>query len=300
MTRERSQRMIGVGLIVLSAAAFGSLPIFARYAYKSGAEPVALLCVRFLIAGAVMVGWMLHSRRAWPRGRTFMALVALGGLGYVGQSFSYFTALTLASASLVSLLLYLYPALVTIIVATVAKERIDSFTGGALVLALTGSALVIGVGEGGKPAGVALGLAAAAIYAVYIVAGSKVTPRAGAVPSTTVIILSAATVFSVIATVLRPDFPGTTSGWAAVTAVAIMSVIAIVSFFEALERLGPADASTLSTLEPVVTVLLASVFLNESITLLQITGGILILGAVVLLARHERSVEQKNGVLSPS
>lgn len=211
----------------------------------------------------------------------------LGGVGYVGQSFSYFTALTLASASLVSLLLYLYPALVTLLAAAVLKQRIDAFTLGALGLALAGSALVIGVGGGGKPLGIALGLAAAFIYAVYIVIGSSVTPRAGAVPSTTIVILAAAVVFCVVALLQRPSFPGNVGGWAAAVAVAALSVAAIVSFFEALEILGPADASTISTFEPVVTVILAWWALNETISIVQLVGGAMILAAVVMLARRE-------------
>jgi drug/metabolite transporter (DMT)-like permease len=286
MPAPHSERIVGVVLITVSAACFGALPIFARFTYLSGGEPISLLSIRFAVAGLFMLGWMLRSRKAWPQGRLLVALMLLGGVGYVGQSFSYFTALTMASASLVSLLLYLYPALVTLLAAAVLKERIDRFTMGALVLALAGSALVIGVGGGGKPLGIALGLAAAAIYSVYIVIGSRVTPRAGSVPATTVIILSAAAVFGVVAAIQRPEFPGTFAGWSSAGLVAGLSVIAIVCFFEALARLGPADASTISTLEPVVTVVLAWWALDESVAPWQLAGGLLILIAVVMLARR--------------
>lgn len=247
---------------------------------------MSLLCIRFAAAALFMIAWMVQSRKPWPKGKLFGSLVLLGGVGYVGQSFSYFTALTMASASLVSLLLYLYPALVTLLAAAVLKQRIDGFTLGALTLALAGSALVIGLGGGGEPGGIALGLAAAVIYAVYIVFGSRVTPRAGAIPATTVIILAAAAVFGLIAAIQRPSFPATFNGWAAAIAVAALSVIAIVSFFEALERLGPADASTISTFEPVVTVLLAWWALDETISPVQLVGGVLILAAVIMLARR--------------
>lgn len=286
---QPSSRLKGVALISLSAACFGALPIFARFTYASGGEPISLLFIRFAAAGFLMVGWMLQSRKAWPGGKVLGSLILLGGVGYVGQSFSYFTALTMASASLVSLLLYLYPALVTVLAAVVLRERIDRFTVGALTLALAGSALVIGVGGGGEPGGIGLGLAAAIIYAIYIVVGSKVTPRAGAIPATTVILLAAAAVFGLITLLERPSFPGTFNGWVAALTVAALSVVAIVSFFEALERLGPADASTISTLEPAVTVVLAWWALDETINLLQSAGGILILAAVVMLARRSQT-----------
>ena len=291
MTASENPRLVGVALISLSAVCFGALPIFARFTYSSGTEPIALLCIRFVAAGSFMTLWMTQRRKPWPRGRLLVSLALLGGIGYVGQSFSYFTALTLASASLVSLLLYLYPALVTLLAGAVLKQPIDRFTSAALALALAGSALVIGVGGGGKPLGIALGLAAAFIYAIYIVAGSKITPQAGAVASTTIVMLAAAFVFTLVALLQRPVFPGNAGGWAAALAVAALSVVAIVSFFEALQRLGPSDASTISTFEPVVTVLLAWWALGETISVIQLAGGALILIAVVMLARREAPEE---------
>lgn len=287
MPTPSNRRIAGVGLIVISASAFGSLPIFASATYDSGAEPIALLCLRFSFAALIMAAWMLKSRKPWPRGRLLGGLALMGGLGYVGQSFSYFTALTLVSASLVALLLYLYPALVTALSAVIDRTPIDRGTATTLLLALVGCTLVIGVGGSGEPLGIALAVSAAFIYAVYIVAGSRLTPRAGAIPSTAVVITAAAIVFAVIAALVRPSFPSTTEGWAAAAGLAAMSVLAIVTFFEALERLGPADASTLSTLEPVVTVVLAAILLNESLTSLQVAGGALVLTAGVMLARRD-------------
>jgi drug/metabolite transporter (DMT)-like permease len=52
-----------------------------------------------------------------------------------------------------------------------------------------------------------------------------------------------------------------------------------------MQRLGAADAATLSTLEPVVTFALAAVFLGEPILPNQLAGGVLILGAVIWLTR---------------
>lgn len=89
--------------MAVSAASLGTLAIFARIAYGAGGEPVAVLLARNALAGAVLVGLMLAGRYAWPRGRILGGLVGLGGIGYVGQSLTFFSALTLASAGLVSL-----------------------------------------------------------------------------------------------------------------------------------------------------------------------------------------------------
>jgi len=54
-----------------------------------------------------------------------------------------------------------------------------------------------------------------------------------------------------------------------------------------LKRVGPTDASMLSTLEPVVTVILAAEVLGERLRPLSLAGGALILAAVLLLAQSE-------------
>ena len=279
-------RAAGVAFIVASASGFGGMAIFARIAYDGGADVVAVLFLRFLIA-AVCMSVLLRARRLqWPRGRTLLGLAALGGVGYVGQSAAYFTALTYAPASLVALLLYLYPAIVTLLAAALGSTALTKRRVVALVIALTGTALTVGPDLSGRPLGIALALAGAAIYSVYILVGNEITPRVGALQSSTVVMAAAAVVYGGVTLVARPSFPSTGASWIAVVAIALVStVVAITTFFAGMARLGAADASTLSTIEPVVTVLLAALVLDERLSPVQLAGGVLILGAVVLLTR---------------
>ncbi|MGH9262440.1 MAG: DMT family transporter [Acidimicrobiales bacterium] len=283
----------GVLLIAISAAAFGAMAIFARVAYDSGADVLTVLALRFVLAAAVLHVVVRVQRRPLPRGRTLLALAALGGIGYVGQSSSYFTALTLAPAGVVALLLYLYPAFVTILAVITGRERWTRPRVLALALAMAGTALTIGAGGGnGSPRsglvlGMLLGVAAAVIYAGYILLSERPTARGGALPSSTVITSSAAVVLGVPAVLAGPELPTGLVGWGAVAGIALVStVVAIVAFFAGLARLGPSNAATLSTLEPVVTVVLAALFLAESFTAIQGVGAALILAAVVLLVRQ--------------
>jgi drug/metabolite transporter (DMT)-like permease len=286
---HRGQRWLGILLIAISAASFSTLAIFARLAYADGAEPLTVLMLRFVLAGALMLLILALRRERFPRGWTLLGLILMGGLGYVGQSFSFFTALTMASPGLVALLLYVYPALVTLLAAVFLRERLTGVKIVALVLALGGTALTIGpTGGGGQPLGIVFALAAAGIYAVYILVGSRITPRAGAIPASTVIILSAAAVYGGVVAARGATFPQTIYGWEAVGGIALIStVLAIVSFFAGLARVGPTAASTLSTLEPLLTVILAALVLGDPIEPVQMAGGALILLAVILLAQGE-------------
>jgi drug/metabolite transporter (DMT)-like permease len=95
--------------------------------------------------------------------------------------------------------------------------------------------------------------------------------------------ISAAIVYSGIVSVQGPAFPVTPLGWAAIVAIALIStVLAIVAFFSGLERIGPSRASTISTFEPVVSVVLAALVLGESFNVLQVVGGCLILVAALI------------------
>jgi len=282
------QHLIGVFLIIISGISFGTGAIFARLAYESGTTPITLLFLRFGIASICMLFIMLVRGIPLPRERILLILMLMGAVGYVGQSFCYFTALTLVSAGLVALLLYLHPAVVTVLAVIILKEPISKWKIIALMFALVGTALTIGPAGGGKPLGIILSLGAAFIYSFYILVGSKITKQGTAIQSSTVIITSAAIVYSGIIAIKGPAFPTTLLGWASVSAVALIStVLAIVTFLAGLERVGPTNASILSTIEPVTTVILAMLVLDEVITPLRIAGGMMILFAVIILARSE-------------
>jgi len=282
------QYLIGVFLITVSGISFGAAAIFARFAYEAGTNPITLLFLRFGMASICMLFIILVRKNPLPRGRILIGLVLMGALGYVGQSFCYFTGLTLASAGLVALLLYLYPAIVTVISVIFLKEPVSKLKITALVLALAGTVLTIGPAGGGQPLGIILSLGAAFIYSIYILAGSKIVKQGTAIQSSTVIIISAAVVYGGLISIQGPAFPVTLQGWISVIALALIStVLAVVTFLAGLERVGPTNAATLSTIEPVVTVVLASLILGETITPLRILGGMMILLAVIFLARGE-------------
>jgi len=281
------KRITGILLIALSAASFGTLAIFGRYAYAAGMDTFTVLFLRFSIA-AVLMGMILAVRReSLPRGRVLGQLIGMGALGYVGQSFLYLTAINYASAGLVALLLYLYPFFVMILSVLVLRERITSIKIIALILALVGTSLTVDP-AGGQLIGALMAIAAATIYSVYIIVGTNVMKQVSAFQSSTVIFASAGAVFGIITLIHGAHLPTVNSGWYAMTGIVLIStVIPVVSFLKGLEMIGPTNAAMLSTLEPVVTVLLAAWLFQERLNPIALLGGGLILVAVILLTRNE-------------
>jgi drug/metabolite transporter (DMT)-like permease len=281
-----SGRRSGVFWIVLSAAGFGAMAIFAKLAYRDGVSLSTMLLLRFAIAGSLLAAWGGAHGMRWPHGRDLLRLVAMGAIGYVGQAYCYFSALQYASAGLVALLLYLYPAIVTVLSALLFGRRIGVGRMVAIAVALVGTALAVGFDLRSEPIGIVLGISGAVIYSVYILVGEGVMTRVGPMPAATVVMLSAAAVYGMAGGYQGLALPQSSTGWAAVLAIAIFStLVAILGFFKGMEKLGAADASTLSTLEPLITLGLAAFVLGETVTLLQLVGGGLILAAVIYLAR---------------
>jgi drug/metabolite transporter (DMT)-like permease len=157
----------------------------------------------------------------------------------------------------------------------------------ALLLALIGSGLTIGP-AGGQLLGILLALGAAGIYSIYIIVGAQVMKQVSAVQSSTVIMASAGVMAGVLMAINGPHWPATVAGWWAVAGIVIVAtVLPAVTFFIGLRRVGPTTAAMISTLEPVVTVLLAAWLEAERLQPLTLIGGGLILGAVLLLTQSE-------------
>lgn len=281
-------------LVAVSAACFGAMAIFARLAYAEGVDAYGILLPRFVIAGVLLwtlVAWLrvpLPARRQLPG-------LALMGAGYVAQSFCFFAALTYIPAGMVALLLYLYPLFVVLLSRVLGHEQLDGRKLFALVVCSAGTALTLGgtgdaAGAGLDMRGVALALAAACIYAVYIVGGSRATRGVDPLASTAVILTSAASVLAGVVAVrgglgLPVQFAQTGPGWAAVAAIALVSTaVAVGCFVVGLRHLGASRTALISTLEPVVTVVLATAFLGEHLAPAQWVGGALVLSGALLLA----------------
>src|SRR5918996_4785817 len=150
-----------------SAAAFGAMGVFGKLAYDEGATVGTLLATRFALAAALFWAFALcagsaRDLRSLSRRDVAIAL-ALGAIGYGAQAGGYFAALERLDASLLSLLVYTFPVMVTVSAIALGRERASRRTAAALGLASAGLALVLaGAATGALDAvGTMLGLGAA-------------------------------------------------------------------------------------------------------------------------------------------
>jgi drug/metabolite transporter (DMT)-like permease len=283
------KQLTGILLIAISAASFGTLAIFSKLLYRDGLDIFTILFLRFGIAALLLLVILLVRREKFPRGKILLQLIGMGALGYVGQSFSYLTAIKYASAGLVALLLYLYPMFVFILSVIILHEKATWIKIVAIIIALIGTALTVDP-AGGQLSGILLAIAAALIYSIYIIVGTNVMKHVSAVQSSMIIFASAGTVYGILMSFNGVHLPSTNLGWVNILGIVLVAtVIPVVTFLAGLERIGPTNAAMLSTLEPVVTVLLAAWIFGERLQSLALFGGGMILIAVILLTRGEAS-----------
>jgi drug/metabolite transporter (DMT)-like permease len=277
--------MPGSVFCLASAAAFGSMAIFGKLAYDEGATVGTLLATRFVLAAALF--WLLALGRLRALRRRDVALaLALGAVGYGAQAGGYFTALERLDASLLSLLVYTYPVIVTGAAVALGRESGSRRTVLALVLASSGLVLVLAGASAGAldPVGTALALGTAIVYSAYILVSQGVAARVGPLALGALVCTGAAGSLTLGAAAAGDLHPAAVSaagfGWLGGLA-AVSTVAAIALFFAGLRYAGPTAASILSTLEPVVTVALAFVAFGESLGGAQLAGGALVLMAVL-------------------
>ncbi|NOX16294.1 MAG: DMT family transporter [Epsilonproteobacteria bacterium] len=282
-------RFLGFILIIISAATFGLMPIFATFAYKSGLNIESILLFRFLVSAILINAYILIKKLSYPKGKTLIILIFMGAILYSAQAFSYFTSISLIGSSLTSILLYLYPSIVLLLSVVLLKVKVHKQDFIALLLTTIGAILVVGLKfENINILGMIFGIAAALIYSFYIIIGAKVMSGTSPVVATGVVIGSSAFIYVTYGLSIGAKFPQGIEQWKWILAISLVStIIAIITFFAGLKLIGPLKSSMVSTFELVVTLFCSYLFLGEKMGIFQIIGSVFILISAIILAKEK-------------
>ena len=317
----RRDHAIGVVLVLVSAIGFGSGALLATPVYATGLDWMALLAWRFMIAAAVSWLWLLafpaHRSALRRMSRRRVAIVLTLGVLYLGNSGTYFAALETVPASLTALIVYMYPALVAVLSIRFGRRLEGRRAWIALILTTIGVALAVGgIAPGEVPPllGLMLALASPVIYAIWIVLAARLggerSAREGATPQSDPETSEPAPAAALMTTATfavwwlaamatgRPTHPADipTDAWLPLLLLGVFSTaVALQAFYAGSKRIGAANASLVSTVEPVYIIAMATVLLAETLTPVQMLGGALVIGGVLLA---QTSSATPAGVLS--
>jgi drug/metabolite transporter (DMT)-like permease len=276
----------GYLIVLASALLLGTLGMFSKLFYDAGGEPFTLLFLRFAAGGPLLVLVALARREPWPDRRGIALGAALGAL-QLGAAYALFEGFARAPVGLVVLVFFCYPLVVTVAAAGLFGEELGPRRIAVLALGTAGVALTVGVPESASGVGIGLGLVGGLCVAGLVLSARALLTTGGLSP----IVLSGLMFTSPIivllpwAAVRGIDLSLSAEAWAAAAGAVVVSVvIPIALFYTGVRIVGAGVASILGVGEPLAGVLLAYAVLGESLTALQLLGGLLIVAAVVLLS----------------
>lgn len=268
----------GFLLVLLAAFCYGLQPLFASFAYAGGANPIGLLLARFSIAAAVLLALLYRQRIGLPSLRLVRQNLLLG----VG----YYSASRASSVSLAIILVYSFPAFVTLVSIAWLGERTSLLKLFSLLLALGGVALATGLSLAGASIGALWALFAAMAYGAAVIYGTHRVRHEHPLASAAIVLLGCAATFAVAALFQHAAFPVGGQAWLATLGLAVFAtLIPVAAFLAGAPAIGPSAAATLSTVEPLVAVAIAVLLMGERLTLSMLVGGCMVLLAAVALAR---------------
>jgi drug/metabolite transporter (DMT)-like permease len=253
-------------LVIVASACFGTLGTFSKLFYDEGGDAYTLMFLRFAITGPVL---------------------GLVGVFQFGVAYALFEGYARAPVALVTLLFFAYPLLTVVGAAVLFRERIGARKAAVLAVALAGVVMLVGVPDSATWVGVVLGLVAAVCVASlilssrYLLAHRELAPLALSGLMFTSPAIGLALVWPGRAPDLTLD--GAAWGWA-LCAVLVAATFPIGLYYTGVSRTEAGVVGLLSSVEPLVSVLLAFLVLDESLGAVQAVGGVLVLGAVVALS----------------
>jgi drug/metabolite transporter (DMT)-like permease len=231
----------------------------------------------------------------------WLGIFLLGAIGYMTESSFFFAAISRGSTAAVTLLFYVYPALVTVVEAIRGRRFPSRTVLVALAFSITGSALVAGAGGHVdiERLGIVFALCSATAFASYVTVGARLSERSDPMATGAWVALGASASFTVRALV-GAGYAATAGHWPILVGNGLANALAFGMMFAALGLIGPARASVVLTTEAVFTVILSFVILHEPLSGIQLLGAVGVLAAAVTVARSgSREVTEPEAAVAP-
>ncbi|MBU3154803.1 DMT family transporter [Clostridium estertheticum] len=280
----------GILYIILSASAFGIMPILAKLSYRGGANTYSTLFLRFLFA-AIMLFYYLKTKGISMKltKKQSILILIIGVFGFTLTTSSLYMSYNYIGIGMASMIFYIYPSIVTILAYMFYKEKIYFRKIISLIISLMGIYILIDKASVSfNIKGIILALIAAVLYSLYVLgASNKEFKNINSYVLTFYISCASATVMF-IAAMSTSNFSIHISFYAlvAILLIAFIStVVALMAFLEGVRLIGPSKASILSTIEPIVSLILGIIILGEPISSRIIIGSIMIVLSVVILTK---------------
>jgi drug/metabolite transporter (DMT)-like permease len=290
----KNRGVLGVVFGLISASLYGITPIFVYHATDNGADSFGLMCSRYIIAVVVLLIYRTFKMGLgnWPSRKLSLKLFLLGAIGLYSNSICMFTAFDYLPSGLAMVLFYFYPILVVLFGWVFFRHVPPKIIWPCLAITLLGVALSASNLSGGQAKGVAIIVFGAFAYAIYSVLAAASMPKTDLVSGLILIFGGAGFSFIVVWLIDPPGLPTTmpfvADVWLPALEIGIVGTIGAMGiFFAGMNLIGASKSAVIQTWEVLVAICSGVFFLNQSFSIRQLFGAVLILSGVIVLLRVE-------------
>ncbi len=270
---------------LLSMIIFGTIGVFVRYIDLSSSE-IALL--RGLIGSLflITVMFMMKKKISWALVKVNALVLLLSSIALGGNWIFLFQAYKHTTISNAVLSYYFAPVFVLILSPLVLKEKLSAKKIICIGVAMLGMLFIVGnsgVSTSGFDhlLGIGYGLAAATFYALLMLLNKFITNMDGL--ETTLIQLGTATLLLIPYVSFTEGFGILEVSSSSIPFILILGIvhtgIGFLLFFESLQKLKGQSIAALSYADPITSLVISAVILQEQMTFVQMLGGALLLGS---------------------
>jgi drug/metabolite transporter (DMT)-like permease len=290
----KNRGVLGVVFGLISATLYGITPIFVYHATDNGADSFGLMCSRYIIAVVVLLIYRTFKigLGKWPTKKLSLKLFLLGAIGLYSNSICMFTAFDYLPSGLAMVLFYFYPILVVLFGWVFFRHVPPKIIWPCLAITLLGVALSASKLSGGQAKGVAIIVFGAFAYAIYSVLAGASMPKTDLVSGLILVFGGAGFSFVVVWLIDPPGLPTTmpftADVWLPALEIGIVGTIGAMGiFFAGMNLIGASKSAVIQTWEVLVAICSGVFFLNQSFSIRQLFGAVLILSGVIVLLRVE-------------
>jgi len=291
----------GVFIAILGIVLFSAKAIMVKLAYQYEVSSIHLLLFRMLFSSpfyVVIACYYKPSNPAEIKKKDYLWVVFFGFIGYYLASYFDFLGLQYIKAGLERIILFIYPTLVIIISKLFLKEKISSKQIIAILITYFGVFVTFWGELQYNSDTVLLGgfliFLSALTYASYIVGSGWLIPKFGVTIFTSyaMIVSSVCVIIHYFITDRNDIMNYPYQVYVLGLMMAILSTL-IPSFLVslAIKKLGASNFSIIGSIGPISTIILAYLFLDEKLTLLQILGAVVVIAGIMFVSFNRKKIK---------
>lgn len=278
----------GYTLGVLAAASYGTNPLFALPLLDAGIDVYSVLFLRYFFAIPMLALMMMARGRGFGLRKGQVVPLIVLGLLMAASSLTLYVSYAFIGAAIASTLLFIYPILVTIIMATLFHERITWLTVLCILLATTGIGLLYRGDDGAvlNPYGLLFVFLSALSYAICLVAVNKGQMRE--IPTLKLTLYLIVFGLFLFAFRFQPSALSILNErpllWLLAFCMALFpTAVSLLCTSAAIQKIGSTPVAILGAMEPVTAVAIAILIFNEQLTVRLAIGMLLVIISVTFI-----------------